>query len=209
MEDPKDIIWILLDTSGSMSEHWSTVMEIVDAELNDIRCKFTSSKAGDLEAGMTTYAADIGEVLHFDTAASIPCITVTTWRPDGLSAMNDALFDTILMLRSRWESERSMRATRVTLKVITVGSDNASREHTLAEVRRLIHELQETGEWTFAFLADDPDRMEANALMSLRNKYADLQDEDTFRQDVMQLLFYRAEVPGVGSSADLRHHKKD
>jgi hypothetical protein len=81
----------------------------------------------------------------------VPSLARTGYRPDGGTALLDAIAQTVIST-----DERLARAGRgddkVLVAVLTDGRENASREHTISSLAALIARYQARPNWTFAFL---------------------------------------------------------
>lgn len=81
----------------------------------------------------------------------------------GLTALLDAVGQTILKIdRAREKTGEKHRASRVLVVITTDGLENASREFTDEQVRKLIGERKEQG-WEFLFLGANIDAVETAA----------------------------------------------
>jgi uncharacterized protein with von Willebrand factor type A (vWA) domain len=76
--------------------------------------------------------------------------------PMGSTALIDAIIKTVKQLEQRFEAQPLTKTDKVIIGVITDGQENASREFTKADLRKLIETKTEAG-WSFRFLSADLD----------------------------------------------------
>lgn len=78
--------------------------------------------------------------------------------PRGSTALNDAVGQTIVALGERFKDmAEGDRPGKVIFVVVTDGMENASREYSTADVKRMIEEQTNQWGWTFMYLAANVD----------------------------------------------------
>lgn len=80
---------------------------------------------------------------------------VKQYAPRGSTALLDAIGRTVIEMSQKIETmDSSKKPDRVIVAIVTDGQENASREFTIAKVKKLIEEKQAKG-WEFVFLSAD------------------------------------------------------
>lgn len=129
--------------------------------------------ASDMNGGITQLLADQAklpgtirvDITTFDDKIEHPYQDVTPEQvtgpvlvPRGMTALNDALGQTIVTLGERFAAlVEDDRPGTVIFVVVTDGAENASHEYTDQQVRALVLEQQERWNWQFIFLAANID----------------------------------------------------
>jgi Mg-chelatase subunit ChlD len=148
---PKLHLYVLLDRSGSMASMVGDVVEGFNTLLAE------QSAAGGVEARMTLVQFDT-EAPHEMLADAIPMaevapLTMHTFVPRGGTPLLDATG--LLLGKAIVRANGVGDAESVVFATITDGHENASKEFTLAAIRKTIEERTAAG-WTFVFLGADP-----------------------------------------------------
>ena len=185
----KEWVHILFDTSGSMDEYWDELIEALNDELETYRNPVASMGLSDVEVSVTPFSDTMGETLTFRSPAELPAFDGSEWVADGLTAFYDAMGETLHSLKAVWEVERQSGPVKFTVLAFTAGGDNASRRFSLPYIRRMIRELEATGDWEFRFPVDGPDDLEVEGVLTLRRRHKEDGDESAFRRGVMALFF--------------------
>jgi hypothetical protein len=84
--------------------------------------------------------------------AELPALNETNYRPDGWTALYDAIGTTI-----RRVEENTAKFDKVITVVLTDGHENSSREFNLSAIRELIAKKEKEGNWTFVYLGATAD----------------------------------------------------
>ena len=100
--------------------------------------------------------------------SNIQSLNYTTYRPDGSTALLDAIGDTITQLSIQTQS--SQLPTTVVVVILTDGYENSSRLYNLVKIRNMISSLEESGKWTFSFLGADFDAIHTSQMLNIRRE---------------------------------------
>lgn len=145
---PLTNVAFILDKSGSMQAGKGTTIEGFNEQVRVVR-------EGAREAGETTFTevqfsteVEVRSVAG-DLAGLAP-LSHETYKPDGTTALYDALGDTVAALLQTPRIWSRTTGTLVTL--FTDGEENASRRYRARDLRDLIQRLEATGRWTFALV---------------------------------------------------------
>lgn len=97
----------------------------------------------------------------------------STYTPRGSTALLDAIGRTIDTIGAAIEATpRAERPTKVIVAILTDGEENASRRHTMQDVRERITRMTEHHGWEFLFLGADQDAIATAARMGIQAKHA-------------------------------------
>lgn len=154
-QDAMELVFIL-DRSGSMIGRENDTIGSFNSFLQkqqklDSPCRIT-----------TVLFSDRSILLHdrIDIRAVGP-LTERDYQVGGTTALLDAVgmaIDKIAAVQRR--TSKPYRAGRVMFVIITDGMENASREYSLEQVRRLIAQKREHYDWEFIFLGANMDAVE-------------------------------------------------
>jgi hypothetical protein len=152
---PTTYVALVLDRSGSMLSMRDTAIKCFNDQLQVLKDEVAHHNS---VVTVVTFA-DAGELKVIRKAVpaeDVACITNADYMPNGSTAMYDALADTMeLML-----SQHTLGAEdAVLILTITDGAENDSTKHRgnagCEYVKGMLHALQLTGHWTFAFMGTE------------------------------------------------------
>lgn len=157
----KTLVTFLLDETGSMASiiqptldgfnsYLSTLKEENDASIDFTLIKFDSTKLEKVCVAVPVH--------------TVPNLNSQTYRPGAMTPLVDAAYKTIKAV------EKSLAEMTVEPKIViciqTDGHENASSEHTWAELNALIKEKTKAG-WQFNFLGSGIDAYDTGAKMGV------------------------------------------
>ena len=158
MKDYTDIV-IILDKSGSMSP----IKNDTIGGLNEF-IKEQQKLGGN--ARLTVVLFDTRHTVLFEELPimQVRPITEEQYRPDGGTALVDAMGDTLTRLsRKRDNMKHGEVSNKVLIAVMTDGEENSSIKYTRREVFRMIESYKREDLWEFVFLGANQDAIaEAN-----------------------------------------------
>ena len=157
----------ILDRSGSM-------MGMAEDTIGGFNGLIEKQKQEPGEAYVSTVLfSTVSTVIHDRVPlAEVPPMTRHDYCPMGCTALLDAVGDAIRHIRNVHKYARPEDVPERTLFVITTdGMENASRRHTLAEVKELISRQQEQG-WEFIFLGANIDAVSTAESMGIAASHA-------------------------------------
>lgn len=139
----------VVDKSGSMGHLREKTIESFNSVIEEQK----SSKEKGKVYVTTVMFNDLSEKVHDrKNIKKIDGITKKDYAPNGCTALWDAMGNTITTLSSNKKVEKN----KVVFVVITDGYENASREFTKSQVKKLIDEKKNAG-WNFVFLGANID----------------------------------------------------
>lgn len=147
---------VIIDKSGSMGHLQNDTIGSFNtflAEQKDVPgeavftlCTFNSSK----------------DVVHdFVKLGSVPNLDTTTYRPNGGTALLDALGSTIDSVGTKLAAmAEEDRPSKVIFLVITDGEENSSHTFTAEKVKQMVEHQREVYNWEFVFMGANIDSVE-------------------------------------------------
>jgi hypothetical protein len=196
------LITIVLDKSGSM--------EVVREATIDGFNAFKAEQAGvpgGAAVSLSVFDYEPHQICSAVPISEVTDLTAQTYRPDGCTALYDAIADGIaktdaLIIGSIVAPERVLFA------VITDGEENASRHFTQQQVFDMVREHEKTG-WTFVFLGANIDSYVASQSVGVQGaaRHRDWEHSDREMRRNMAVLNsatsrWRAEEAQFSRSAD-------
>ncbi len=153
-EKQKTYHLMILDKSSSMNSVRDATISGLNEQLDSIRkasedfddqeqvvCFVTFSNNVEMEQ---IWDAEISDVKNFDG---------NSYRPDGMTALYDAIGMGVNKLRNQIQTDLAERKANVVVTIFTDGCENMSQEFKEAsQVKELVEGIQETGQWTVAFI---------------------------------------------------------
>jgi len=145
---------MLLDKSSSMNGVRDATISGLNEQLASIRKAAEDFDDQEQVVCFVTFSSDVElEQIWDEAIENIEDFTRETYEPDGMTALYDAIGMGINKLRNQIASDLAERKANVVVTIFTDGFENRSQEFTTAaEVRTLTEEIQETGQWTVAFI---------------------------------------------------------
>ena len=166
MKDATEIV-VVADKSGSMN----TVQRDAIGGYNTLLTEQQAESADEAYITLilfdTTYT--VGDRMPVKDAVPL---SEETYRPSGGTALLDALGRAITETGSRLAAlSEDERPDQVIVAIITDGEENSSREHSKAQIKKLIEHQQEKYDWKFVYLGANQDAfVEAHGLGIDRKK---------------------------------------
>ena len=141
----------------------------------------------------------------------VPPLDEKTYVPRGMTALYDAVGKAIISTGKRLSHmEESERPEKIIFLIQTDGEENASKKHTLKDVKSMIKEQQEKYSWEFVFLGSNIDAVGVATDIGIKQsramKYANNPQgtRDAFCSLSSNLASYRR-----GEKVDMSYEDKD
>lgn len=145
MKINKTIVNFILDKSGSME----VIRDSTISGFNEYIQTLKKDKESEYEFLLTLF--DNGtETHHARPIENVKELTLETYRPDGTTALYDAVCKTIM--KTKDSNDR-----KVITIIMTDGQENASTEFTKESMRTLIKDREAKGTWKFVYLGANQD----------------------------------------------------
>ena len=147
-------IVIVMDKSGSMN----TMKDEAISGFNEF---LESQKKLSEKTRMTfvMFNSQIHKLLDGERLEYVKPLTSQTYNPGGMTALFDAMGETIAMVKQRRKrlKKEKREKTRVVFLVITDGYENSSRIYTASDLKKTINKLEEKHRWEFIYLGANQD----------------------------------------------------
>lgn len=165
MSKQRTIYQFIIDRSGSMSDCITNTVTGFNEQVRRVKKIEQDFPEQEIVMGLTSFNQDTIHHLLLVPVGSMPVLTADMYRPDGMTAILDAIGLTVKKLEPEVNENT---ATTCVVVIITDGHENASKCYNLAEIKTLISRLEETGKWTFSFIGATLDAVDVAEQMNIR-----------------------------------------
>ena len=157
---------IILDESGSMHSIKETTIQGFNEIVQTVKGLESEHPEQEHFISLITFNGIRQNLVHFiDPARRLDQLDSSSYRPDASTPLFDALGFGINKLKRVLEGVRDYN---VLVTILTDGEENASREFSGLEIRRMIQELK-LNRWTFTYIGTDHDVKKMAASISVNN----------------------------------------
>lgn len=142
---------LVLDRSGSMESCWAEGKQVIDRQLQDLKRIQTENPDSEIIFSLCAFNQVLRfseELMNVETAK----IDWTTIYPDGMTALYDAIGESIEFVKKKTGSGLSEQDSDVVMLVLTDGHENSSKVHSGMDVKEMIQACERTEKWNFLFL---------------------------------------------------------
>ena len=163
VEDITEIIFVL-DCSGSMGS-------VVDATIAGFNKFIADQKTAPGKAYMTlaTFSSDLIIVHDGVQLQNVPDLSRHTYQLRGNTALLDAIGQQIINTARRLaQMPLDRRPSKVIFAILTDGEENASRNFSAEDIRKMITEHEDIFEWDFLFLGANQDAFKVGAQYGIK-----------------------------------------
>lgn len=161
-----EIIFVI-DASGSMSH-------LVGDTIGGFNGFIESQKALDGKATLTTVLFDSSwRVLHDGVdLQEVKPMTATDYMTGGMTAMLDAIGETINRVQDRHDELGAEKPDNVLFVITTDGEENSSRNFKKSQIEKMIKHQTRGHGWTFMFLGANMDAVKEATSIGISKDYA-------------------------------------
>lgn len=138
-------ICFIVDKSGSMEPNELEYVSMYNQQVADHQEKAVGEALGTL----VFFNHEVRPQFQAEPLENMRPITVQEYAPGGLTAMFDAVGQTVTRLRQFDDNRKNVSFLVI---VLSDGLENSSREWGGARLQSLIRELEGTGRWTFQYI---------------------------------------------------------
>jgi uncharacterized protein YegL len=149
----------ILDESGSMSGQEKTVINGFNEQVQEMR-KEEKTKEVEYVVSLTKFSSNVTTLFAERPLAEVKEITTADYKPDGMTALYDAVGSRI---DTAEEGEQN-----VLVYIFTDGAENSSKKFSHAAVKELIDIRQKQG-WGFTYFGADMDAAAAASSIGVAN----------------------------------------
>ncbi len=168
MKNKKTYYQLILDRSGSMNVCIEETVTGVNSQIGRIRELAERFPEQELVTSLSLFNHQLTPVWDRIRPADLKELTFSDYRPDGNTALLDAIGKTIRHLQETIGDEVSHDDASVVVVIITDGYENSSREFTHPQISSIIRELELTGKWSFSYLGATLDAVDIAVSMNIR-----------------------------------------
>lgn len=175
---------IILDESGSMDSIKSLIMNGFNELVQTVKGIEEQFPEQEHLISMVSFNALNNKMLHFiDPVSKLDAINDSTYKPDSMTPLFDAMGFSISKLKQYLEGKESYS---VLVTILTDGEENASKEYTGLAIKNLVEELKQQN-WTFTYIGADHDVEKMAASMNIHNTMSfDKNDSDIKRMFIKE-----------------------
>ncbi|MBK8982021.1 MAG: VWA domain-containing protein [Ignavibacteria bacterium] len=167
MESKKIYNLIILDESGSMT----SIKEVIISGLNEVlqNVRNSGNEFPDLEQFLTFVSFNSLGINKFCDRSEIrkmPVIDGSNYRPNAMTPLFDAMGSSVSELKYFLQDKKDYN---VLVTILTDGLENASKEFTGSQIKKMIEELKNSN-WTFTYIGTDHDIDKFAESISINNR---------------------------------------
>ena len=156
------LINFLLDKSGSMG----SVLDTTISGFNEY-LQTQQAEPGKTLFSLTTFDTQFQSVHVAKPITEVAPLNRGTYRPGGMTALYDALAETLTRVEDRVTAAGKDKADVVLFVVMTDGEENASHEYTADSIKPMVERAEKELGYTFVFLGANQNVWAAGSKMGI------------------------------------------
>ena len=164
--------YLLLDRSGSMGRVVEEAVISVNGYIRRIRELAERFPGREVFTSLALFNNRLTPVWSMLPPDQTRELDFADFRPEGSSALFDAIGITVNNLQKVIGDELEARQASVVIVIFTDGYDNASGQFTQNQISAVIHELEITERFTFSWFGSTLDAVDAAMVLGIRRKNA-------------------------------------
>ena len=164
MEATKTDITVIMDRSGSMQAMQKEAVESFNQFIDS-----QQEASGKAKFSLVQFNHVVEQLISGIPMSEAERLGNESYVPNGRTALLDSVGHTIVETKKRLAGKKKWQ---VVIVVITDGMENASREYSGKEIKKLIKKCEEKLGWKFIFLAADPTSFEQHAAYGFEHQRA-------------------------------------
>lgn len=168
MKNNRTYYQLILDRNGSMSVCIEETVNGVNSQIQRIRELSERFPEQELITSLCLFNHKLTPVWDRIRQTDLREITFSDYRPDGNTALLDAVGKTIRHLQKTIGGEVARDEASVVVVIFTDGYENATREFSHSQVASLIRELELTDKWSFSYFGATLDAVDIAIRMNIR-----------------------------------------
>jgi uncharacterized protein YegL len=146
-------ISVVLDKSSSMFHLTQETIDGFNQFIEEQR-----KLEGDANLTLTQFDTNFNIVHNGVNIKDVPELNHETYRPNGYTALHDAVGKTIVSVGQRLEAlQENERPSKVIMVIMTDGEENSSKEFSGEKIAGMIKHQKDTYDWEFVFLGANQD----------------------------------------------------
>ncbi len=168
MKNKRTYYQLILDRSGSMSVCIEETVNGVNSQIRRIRELAARYPEQEIRTSMCLFNHLLTPVWDRVKPSDLRELAFSDYRPDGNTALLDAIGKTIRHLQKTIGEDVSRDEASVVVIIFTDGYENSSIKFTHPQVASLIRELELTSRWTFSYLGATLDAVDIAVSMNIK-----------------------------------------
>lgn len=154
---------VIIDQSGSMAGLTNDTIGGFNTFLAEQK-----NVPGDVAFTLCLFSTDYRLVHDCVKLDKVPDLTTKTYRPNGGTALLDAMGTTIDEVGKKLAAmPEEERPSKVIFLIVTDGEENSSRRYTLEQIRSMVTHQRETYSWEFVFMGANIDAIAAGTSLGV------------------------------------------
>ena len=144
---------MILDKSSSMQGVRKETISGLNEQLQSMKKAEEDCKEQEQRICLVNFSSGVEITESWNKAVSdIQEFSNKNYDPNGMTALYDAIGMGIDKLKTEIKDELAERTANVIVTIFTDGEENSSHKYNGSQVKKLIDEVKETGQWTVAFI---------------------------------------------------------
>jgi len=148
---------IIVDQSGSMADCIPATLSTLNEQIDTIKSLAKKFPEQEVLTGITFFNTEMDQIYFCDPVEKLNRISSEHYSPNGMTALLDAVGQTILALNGKVEREIKKNEASVVVIIITDGYENSSKHFNHSKIKSMIGELESTKLWSFSYYGADMD----------------------------------------------------
>lgn len=154
-------ITFVIDESGSMGSVREATVSGINEQIQQVKKDFGTKENINTLVSLIRFNGNVRPVFMYSSVDALNELTLDDYKPDGSTAMYDAVGYAVNQLKMRDDIEDENTTSLII--VVSDGEENASREITGQSLADMISKLNETKRWTFSYLGANQDLSKVSA----------------------------------------------
>ena len=188
MQKQKTIYHLIVDKSGSMSDCIEQTISGFNEQVNKIQQLEKEYSEQEITIGLTTFNHEVYHHFFQSPPTAVRKLNTDTYRPDGTTALIDAIGMTIQNIENETQHHQDQVNTTVVIVILTDGHENASRIFKLEDIKKAISRLEKTGKWTFSFIGATLDAVDIAESMSIKRQNSFMFEKSNMKSGLFDRL---------------------
>ncbi|MCS5488877.1 hypothetical protein [Algoriphagus limi] len=172
---------LVLDKSGSMLDSWVEARQVINNQLKELSRMQVENPDSEISFSICAFNQALRfskEIVNIDKAE----IDWGTIYPDGMTALYDAIGESIEFVKSKAGAILDADQSDVVMLILTDGLENSSRNYSGRAIKQIIEAYEKTGKWNFLFLGAGLDINEVTREFGRENKNSMSFDKANYRK---------------------------
>jgi hypothetical protein len=142
----------------------------------------------DFTIGLTTFNNEVEHKYFMQLPGTATLMNRENYIPNGGTALYDAIGLSVTKLQEMQEISTLQMPTTVVVVILTDGHENSSSLFNLSKIKKLISQLEETGNWTFSFIGATLDAVDRAEEMSIKRSNSMAFSKSSMKEQVWDRL---------------------